>query len=135
MLTPRRHWPIVLGIAGLLPVASVPLYELWAAKATERAYARIAVGMPQGDLYSALGGPPDVSEIRMGYVVGPEEQHFEVPSEYAFKLPEVYAIRFEKWQLPCADISVVSEPNGGVLCRYKAETPRWWQRWATALGF
>jgi hypothetical protein len=120
---------VVLLAATAVAVAVVLL--LWPrGAATQANFERIQVGMSQADLRGLLGRP-EYDFVELGLVQGPEIYALDF-GRTADQLRQrgFRAYRRQHWRSLDMTFTVISDPAGGVVCRYsryggKGTSPGW----------
>jgi hypothetical protein len=122
----RSHPRVALLATAVAAVAVV--FVSWPRETVTRAnFQRIQVGMSQAELW-ALFGRPEYDTVELGLVPGPEtftvnfDQSDDERHRRGFR-----NYRRQQWTSREITIVVISEPDGGVVCRYSCEGQ--WRGW------
>ena len=95
---------------------------------SQSAYDRIRLGMTQAELRSLLTRSPDYESRELGLVRGPENYTVNMAASPATLRSRGFRdYRRQQWQSAEITITVISDPAGHVVCRYKGGgQPRHW---------
>ncbi len=116
----RAH-PLLI-FPALVAMAAVALAFLWLAqeRVTTANFERIRIGMPQAELHRLLGKPA-YQTVELGIVRGPGEYAMN-PRSADELLPLGYSyVTREQWSSPELSIIAITNADGEVVCRYRAE--------------